>query len=110
MAYTVAVTYDQRSAAKFGNGGFKIIAGSANISVYDSTKPVSIITNEFRTLLREVCDCISTLGFVVRWDATAKQFKCFIPNSITPPSPLIVVAYESNTIVLNLLSICINVT
>ncbi|SRR5258708_16808990 len=104
MAYTVAVTYDQRSAAKFGNGGFKIIAGSANISVYDSTKPVSIITNEFRTLLRVVCDGISTLGFVVRWDATAKQFKCFNPNSITPPSPLIEVANATNVGVINFLA------
>lgn len=83
--YAVTVALDQRSAAKFGNGGFKLLAGSANITNYNSTKPASSLVGEFRTLLRVVCDGVSSNGYLVRWDATATAFKAFYPTkAITP--------------------------
>ena len=79
--YAVTVTLDQRSAAKFGNGGFKLIAGQVALSNYNST-PAEItgITGEFKTLLRVVCDGVSSGGYLVRWSKTDKALKAYYPT------------------------------
>ena len=91
-AYAATVTLDQRSAAKFGNGGFKLVAGQVALSNYNST-PAEItgITGEFRTLLRVVCDGVSSNGYLVRWSKTDKALKAYYPSGVTLAAPVVTV-------------------
>ena len=78
-AYAATVTLAQRSAAKFGNGGFKQVSGSVAISNYNQTAAeITGITGEFRsTKFTVVCDGISSGGYLVRWSAADKAFKAY---------------------------------
>lgn len=86
-AYAAAVTLTTPNAAKFGNGGYRLLAGQCTISNYNSTlAEISGISKMFKSgaPMTVVCD-VSTNGYIVRWDRTSKAFKCFYPTkAITP--------------------------
>lgn len=84
--YAATVTLDQRSAAKLGNGGFKLLSGQVALTNYNST-PAGItgISGEFATLFRVICDGVSSSGYLVRWSKTDNALKAYYPSvAITP--------------------------
>src|SRR6266436_2982761 len=98
-AYASTTALDQRTAARFGNGGFRLLAGQCNITNYNAVKVKPTFVGEFRTLFRVVCDGISTLGYITRWDNAAQSFKCF-----TAANPGVEVADNTNIGIVNFLA------
>lgn len=84
-AYACTVTPDTPVALKllqfFGIG---VLIGKANISNYNTTPAeVTGITKYFRTTPCVVPTGVSSgaVKQLVRWDRTAKAFKCYVPTT-----------------------------
>lgn len=87
-AYAATVTLDHRSAAKFGNGGYKFLSGQVAVTNYNQTlAEITGISNQFKSVRRVVCDNVSSTGYLCRWVPASKSLKFFYPTAASDQTP-----------------------
>jgi hypothetical protein len=86
-AYATTTTLDYPKVKKLGAaGGLAFISGIVNITNYNQTTlaEITAITGKFRTgAINVVCSGVSdgAVKQLVRWDATSKSFRCYVPTT-----------------------------
>lgn len=79
-AYAATVTLDAPKPGRLGNTPMGVLSGTCNLTNYNTTQAeITTITKAFLTggKLRVVADGLSSLGYVCKWDTTAKAFKAY---------------------------------
>lgn len=103
MTYTVTLTTLGRKPMQAGYGPpTGAVAGTGTLSSTDNTATTTpALQGLFRTggPLYVICDGISSLGYVIRWDATNHIFRAY--QSTAAGSPLAEVATNTNAGIFN---------
>lgn len=82
MAYTAAVTLKTPKVSKLSDRGLALLTGSVAVSVYDATKvEITAITGRFKGAPVVILGGVSSNGYLVAWDATAKAIKAWYPRA-----------------------------
>lgn len=79
MADTITLTFPTRFPKRLGgSGNVGLIAGTASLTSYDTSKTeLTALTGLFRTMYSVVAGGVSSNGYAMRWDATAKAFRAY---------------------------------
>jgi hypothetical protein len=85
-AYASTTTLDRPTVQKLaGSRGLAVLTGVVNITNYNQTTlaEITAITGKFRNAPNVVCSGVSNgaVKQLVRWDATAKSFRCYVPTT-----------------------------
>ena len=78
--YAATVTLDTPKPGRLGNSPMGVLSGTCNLSNYNTTQSeITTITKAFlpNGKLRVVADGLSSNGYAVKWDTTAKAFKAY---------------------------------
>jgi hypothetical protein len=81
MSYTAVVTPLTRKVTKLSDEAMAMLAGTCNLSVYAAAKvAITAISGYFKGTPIVLCESVSSLGYLVRWDSASKAFKAFYPT------------------------------
>lgn len=85
-AYAATVTLDTPRPGRLGSSPMGVLSGTCNLTNYNTTQAeITTITKAFKPdgKLRVVADGLSSNGYVVKWDVTAKAFKAYRAGAAT---------------------------